>query len=111
MQSWTNYPQQTLARNPYPFTNVAYVTSLEEALYRTTQYGSDMIYFHQDKNEFYRVRVETDGHKSYVVFSYTLPQSAQPQEENTLEKLTARVEALEKLMQTTEAAEHEKSVG
>lgn len=86
----------------YPFTNVSYVTSLEEALIRTTQFNSDMIYFNQDCNEFYRVRVDTDGRKSYLTFVYALPEpapapapQANPEE---FAALSARVEALEKLM-------------
>ena len=60
MYRWNNfeqssaYPAYGSASRSYPFTNVAYVTSLEEALIRTTQFNSDMIYFNQDKNEFYR---------------------------------------------------------
>ena len=104
MQTWNNY-QQSMTQMPYPFTNVAYVTSLEEALIRTTQFGSDMIYFNQDKNEFYRIRVEMDGRKSYLVFTYTLPNSVQPTEALTLEGLATRIGKLEKLLAPTEQHE------
>jgi hypothetical protein len=99
-----NQPQMYGQRQQtsYPFTNVSYVTSLEEALIRTTQFNSDMIYFNQDRNEFYRVRVDTDGRKSYLTFVYALPEpapaptpQANPEE---FAALSARVEALEKLM-------------
>lgn len=83
----------------YPFSNVAYVTSLEEALIRTTQFNSDMIYFNQDRNEFYRVRVDTNGRKSYLTFVYSLPeQMTQTNNDANYASLVARIEALEKLI-------------
>lgn len=100
-----NQPQMYGQRQQtsYPFTNVSYVTSLEEALIRTTQFNSDMIYFNQDRNEFYRVRVDTDGRKSYLTFVYALPEPAPaptPQANSSeFAALSARVEALEKLME------------
>lgn len=104
MQSWNSY-QQSMVQTPYPFTNVAYVMSAEEALIRTTQFGSDMIYFNQDRNEFYRVRVEMDGRKSFLVFTYTLPNSGQSAETLTLEGLATRIGKLEKLLAPTEQYE------
>lgn len=97
---WNNY-YGTSSSPSYPFTNVAYVTSLEEALIRTTQFNSDMIYFNQDKNEFYRIRVDNDGRKSYLSFVYTLPvPPTQEVQEDKFVALLARVEALEKLVKT-----------
>lgn len=78
-------------------TNAIFVTSLEEALIKTTERNSDMIYFHQDKNEFYRVKVDMEGRKSWAIFLYNLPN----QEDNTpatkadIVALLARIEALE----------------
>lgn len=99
------FPQQT----SYPFTNVAYVTSLEEALIRTTQFNSDMIYFNQDRNEFYRVRVDTEGRKGYLTFVYNLPEPpAQPasQPSNEYASLVARIEALEKRLEHPEVTDN-----
>lgn len=82
---------------PRLVTNAIFVTSLEEALIKTTERNSDMIYFHQDKNEFYRVKVDLDGRKSWAAFPY----SSTNQEENApatkadIQSLTARIEILE----------------
>lgn len=54
-------------------TNVIYVTSLDEALIKTTACNSDIIYFHQDQDEFYRVKVDANGRKSYMIFNYMSP--------------------------------------
>lgn len=98
---WNNYAYASAPQTSYPFTNVAYVMSLEEALIRTTQFNSDMIYFNQDKNEFYRIRVDTEGRKSYLTFVYTLPATNTPEESNDkFAALLARVEILEKLVKT-----------
>ena len=72
-------------------TNIILVTSLEEAVMRTTRPFSDMIYFNQNGGVFYRVKVEGDGRKSYQEFPYQ--SSSQPKSE--LSDLIARIEALE----------------
>lgn len=54
-------------------TNMYLVTSLEEALMKTTVPNSDMVYFHQDQNLFYRVKVDLEGRKSWAQFSYIVP--------------------------------------
>ena len=54
-------------------TNVIRVTSLEEAVMQTTRRPSDMVYFNQDKDEFYNVKVDVDGRKTWATFQYTLP--------------------------------------
>lgn len=43
--------------------NMTYVTSLEEALNRNNYPGSENVYFHQDKQIFYRVRTDYNGKK------------------------------------------------
>ena len=53
------------------YSNVAYVTSLEEALMRASTRGTEDVYFHQSKPIFYRVKVDYDGRKSWAAFSYT----------------------------------------
>ena len=54
-------------------TNVLRVTSLEEAIMKTNARGGEMVYFNQSKDEFYNVRVDMNGNKSWQVFSYCIP--------------------------------------
>lgn len=54
-------------------TNVIKVTSLDEAIMQTTRRPSDMVYFNQDKDEFYNVKVDYEGRKSWATFPYSLP--------------------------------------
>ncbi len=80
-----------------PNTNVMFVTSPEEALIKTNMRNSDMVYFDQDKNVFYRVKVDMEGRKSWAQFTYALPD----QEDNTpatkadIATLLQRIETLE----------------
>lgn len=81
-----------------PTTNKIYVISLEDALSRSAPRGSEMVYFHQDRNEFYVVKTDVDGRKSWLGFPYSLPN----QDENTpatkadLKDVLTRLERLEK---------------
>ena len=100
--SWTSprgyqgYPAQTQPQYRLN-TNAAFVTSLDEALIKTNDRNSDMIYFHQDKNEFYRVKVDAEGRKSWAIFAYTLPdqENTSPATKADILALVARIEALE----------------
>lgn len=78
-------------------TNIIFVTSLEEALSKTTERPSDMMYFHQDKNEFYRVKVDMDGRKSWATFPYSSPNPDEntPATKADIQLLVSRIEALE----------------
>lgn len=81
-------------------TNVEFVTSLEEALYKSNTRNSDMYYLDQNKPLMYRVKVDMGGVKSYVVLPYTLPDQASnaPATKADLQALTASLnEALERL--------------
>lgn len=80
-------------------TNVYKVTSLEEAIMRSTTRSSETVYYHQSKNEFYNVRVDADGNKSWQTFKYNL---AGPEPVNTngitkemYDEIIARISALE----------------
>lgn len=87
-------------------TNVIRVTSLDEAIMQTTKRPSDMVYFNQDKNEFYNVKVDYDGRKSWATFPYTLPDSNEnmPASRADILALTDRVTAIEaKIGGTTNA--------
>lgn len=95
-----------------PVTNAIFVTSLEEALIKTTERNSDIIYFHQDKNEFYRIKVDMEGRKSWAAFTYSFPD----QEDNTpatkadIMKLLTRIEALEVSKEVKTATRKKKEV-
>ena len=54
-------------------TNTIFVTSLEEAIMQTTARPSDMVYFNQNGEYFYRVKVDVDGRKSWAQYKYSLP--------------------------------------
>lgn len=78
-------------------TNIIRVTSLEEAVMRTTTRNSDVVYFDQDRDVFYRVRVDWDGKKSWAEFQFTLPNQIDttPLTKEELKPILARLEALE----------------
>lgn len=86
-------------------TNIIRVTSLEEAVMRSTVPGSDMVYFHQDKDTIYRVKVDFDGKKSWVELNISVPNpnASIPATKADLEALTLRLETLEKSMTNTES--------
>lgn len=97
-------PFNTFAQpmQPRPNTNAIFVTSLEEALIKTDQRNSDMIYFNQDKNEFYRIKVDLEGRKSWAIFTYTAPNQEDnaPVTKADLLPLIVRIEALEGAKET-----------
>lgn len=78
-------------------TNVIKVTSLEEAIMQTNRRPCDMVYFNQDKDEFYNVKIDYDGRKSWAIFTYTVPNldASTPASKADISSLVARVEALE----------------
>lgn len=81
--------------NQSPFnSNITFVTSLDEALYKTNYRNSDMIYFHQDQNVFYRIKVDNEGHKTWAQFEYSIPKTSEP-ENIDLKSLVSRIERLE----------------
>lgn len=83
--------------SPQQSTNKIYVTSLEDALNRMAPRGSEMVYFHQDANEFYVVKTDGDGRKSWMGFNYTIPNpdTNTPATKADLKELLARIERLE----------------
>lgn len=111
-------PRQYGAYTPVPQpqprlnTNAIFVTSLEEALIKTTERNSDMIYFHQDKNEFYRVKVDMEGRKSWAIFLYSLPNQEDnaPATKADIRALVARIEALEDSKEVKVAPRKKKEV-
>lgn len=90
-------PQQQFQNNA---TNIVRVTSLEEAVMRTTTRGSDMVYFDQDRDVFYRVKVDWDGKKSWAEFQFMLPavQDTAPVSKTDFQALATKVEQLEAML-------------
>ena len=101
------YPSNPYAGSGYAYqntsptygvhTNIVRVTSLEEAIMRTNERGSDMMYIHQDKDILYRVKVDFDGKKSWGEFPIVVPNQTDnaPATKSDIQALTARIEALE----------------
>ena len=88
-------------------TNVARVTSLDEAIMQTTRRPSDMVYFNQDKDEFYNVKIDHDGRKTWATFTYTLPNPDAniPASRAEVMAIASRLEALEAKLGGAENAE------
>lgn len=78
-------------------TNIIRVTSLDEAIMMTNKRPSEMVYFNQDRDEFYNVRVDYDGRKSWATFPYSLPnpEANTPASRADILALTDRVTAIE----------------
>lgn len=81
----------------YGNTNVYKVTSLEEAIMKSNMRPSETVYFHQTKNEFYNVRVDVNGNKSWQTFAYNVPNTVENASisKADFDALTARIAALE----------------
>lgn len=91
---WNGSPRP----NEYVNTNVSLVTSLEEALIKSTVRGSDTVHFHQSKDVFYRIRVDWDGRKYWKELAYHDAQSKIEQEyitRNEFQQLVDRVNMMQ----------------
>lgn len=90
-------PQQARPQNAPPATNVELVTSLNEALIRSSARNSDMFYLDQNRPVFYRVRVSADGVKSYLELPYILPDQVEnaPATKADVQMILERLAALE----------------
>lgn len=82
---------------PQPNTNKIYVTSLDDALNRMAPKNSEMVYFHQDANEFYVVKTDADGRKTWMGFPYSIPNqdTNTPATKADIKALIERIEKLE----------------
>ena len=103
----SNYPNWQQGYNGYggyntpsygqPTSNVIRVTSLDEAIMRTSVRNSEMVYFDQDKNVFYIVKVDMNDRKTWQEFPYTVPNqdNAIPASKADMQALLERITALE----------------
>ena len=95
MNNWNNqYSYNNWDRHS---TNIQYVTSLEEALSRSYTRGSENVYFHQDQQVFYRIRVDADGRKYWQEFAYNAPKSSEDATPVVKADLTDIVERLQRI--------------
>ena len=94
---WQIQPNPTPSINPNINTNVLRVTSLDEAIMKTNARNSEMAYFHQSKDEFYVVRVDMNGNKSWYAFTYAAPNPTAniPVMRADFDALSLRLEVLE----------------
>lgn len=99
MGSYSGYSPMT--------TNVIKVTSLEEAIMQTNKCPSNMIYFNQDKDEFYNVKVDYDGRKTWATFVFALPNPDEgaPVTRADFTALVAKVQEIETKLGGTNNAE------
>lgn len=87
----TSMPPQSMNTNVYK------VTSLDEAIMKTNTRNSEMVWFNQGRDEFYCVRVDMNGNKSWQVFVYSMPNNNVniPVMKSEYDALVARFDALE----------------
>lgn len=99
MNNWNNYNNSYGSYGSrYPSnTNVQYVTSLEEALSRSNTPNTENVYFHQDAQIFYRVKVDYDGRKYWQEFSYDGVKTPENNKPITQADLTNIVERLNRI--------------
>ena len=104
-QNWGNPGWDNRYSAPQPNTNKIYVTSLDDALNRSAPRGSEMVYFHQDANEFYVVKTDLDGRKSWMGFAYAVPNqdTHTPATKADFKELLERIEKLEGKGDVTDA--------
>ena len=95
MQRNPGWPSTTQWAPPQLKTNRILVTSLEEAIAKSTDSYSEMYYFDQNKPVFYIVRTDINMVKSWTVVPYTLPnqENSTPATKADLASLEARLEA------------------
>ena len=85
-QNWGTPSWDNRYSTPQSNTNKIYVTSLDDALSRPAPRGSEMVYFHQDANEFYVVKTDVDGRKSWMGFTYLVPRYAHACHQSRLQR-------------------------
>lgn len=110
MNNWNN--QYGYNNWDKPVSNIQYCTSLEEALSRCNMRGSENVFFHQDQQVFYRVKVDYDGRKYWQEFSYALNQiDNSPVVKQDLKHFEDRLNNIENLLFRKENVTNEQSDG
>lgn len=79
------------------YSNIILVTGLDEALFRTTVRGSDMVYFNQSADVFYRVKVDYDGKKYWKEIPFGVSPQNAPMESVSRGEFDALVERVNAL--------------
>lgn len=95
--NWYNTGSSNASIQQTANTNVYKVTSLDEAIMKTNVRNSEMVWFNQGKDEFYCVRVDINGNKSWQIFTYSMPNvnANIPVMKSDYDVLVSRLEALE----------------
>lgn len=85
--------------------NIIKVTSLEEAIMKTPPANADLVYFNQNKDEFYRVSVDQNGNKAWKTFAFYIPEEGETATvtRKDLAPFVSRLEALEAKINPTTA--------
>jgi hypothetical protein len=95
--NWNNTASSGWSGQSIPNTNIYKVISLDEAIMKSNVRNSEMIYFHQNKDEFYCIRVDVNGNKTWQVFTYNVPNVSAniPVMKSDYDALVVRLEAIE----------------
>jgi hypothetical protein len=95
-QNFGNQPYMSSQFNTQVTSNIIRVVSLDDAIMRTPNRPCDIVYFNQDKDEFYRVKVDLYGKKTWAAFLFNAPAQLDntPVTRAEYEQLVAKVETL-----------------
>lgn len=118
-QQPTQMPQQTFQQPPQmPYkTNKLVVTSLDEAMMRSSELNSDTVYFDQNKDVLYNVKVDSRGYKTCDTYKVSKADAADSNTSNNeisaikanMTELSNRVDMLtSKLQELLKPAEETK---
>lgn len=99
--AYIQQPTSMMAQQVSPFrTNRILVTSLNEALTKQCDYGSEMYYWDQSRPVIYVVRTNMQGVKEWAEIQYVVP-SQQESPVNKLDEFEKRLCALERKFSST----------
>lgn len=118
-QQPSQMPQQTFQQPPQmPYkTNKLVVTSLDEAMMRSSELNSDTVYFDQNKDVLYNVKVDSRGYKTCDTYKVSKADAADSNTSNNeilaiktnMTELSNRVDMLtSKLQELLKPAEETK---
>lgn len=96
---------QPMYRTGYPNnsfkTNKIFVTSLQDALSRSTERDSEYVYFHQDLDILYNVRTDQVGRKTYLIVDLIehKDEPKQAEQNNMYENFDKRLKVIEQKLE------------